>query len=151
MSWSWLMSEKKIILDWIFTLPPESRKLTFAAANEQISIRNTRMCISSTTSCYDLSSWMNIWSKSWNSFVDWHLTKLLSSNRTFITHQRIWTSTAWKAVCNASTELASFVMVSVKDAVKREALVLKDRSVKMSTCWLPISFLLYPCQSSFYI
>lgn len=37
-------------------------------------------------------------------------------------------------MCNANTELASFVLGSVKDAVKREALVLKGRSVKMRTC-----------------
>lgn len=124
---------------------PKSRKWTFSAANEQISIRNTRICTSSTTSHYDLSSWMNIWSESWNSLVDWRLIKLLSSNSTFITHGRIWTSAAWKTPCNASTELASFVMVSVKDPVK------KGQSIKMSTCWFPISLLLYPCQSSFYI
>lgn len=93
------MSERKIIIYWIFTLPPKSRKWTFAAANEQISIWNTRICTSSTTSHYDLSSWMNIWSESWNSLVDWHPIKLLSSNSTFITHRRIWTSTAWKTPC----------------------------------------------------
>lgn len=89
--------ENNIRLD--LHLPPKSRKWTFAAASEQISIRNTRICTSSATSHYDLGSWMNTWSESWNSLVDWHLIKLLSSNSTFITHRRVWTSIAWKTPC----------------------------------------------------
>lgn len=62
--------------------------------------------------------------------VDWHLIKLLSSHSTI--HIREYEPVLPEKLAN--TELALFVMVSVKDAVKREALVLKGQSVKMSTC-----------------